>query len=119
MAKVKLSLLSKEQGFHVLAVEKSHTFFEWMEDFLHRSFGVLDAGKYGTEEGGKGVLKEKNIEDFTDRYESFESKDTRIHVFYGKDNVFMLIQIPQSKREKFVKILEETTEWSKSDHAED
>jgi len=115
MNKIKILGIGNINEHNYLNVRKNKDFFEWLRELLSGSFKVYDVGTYYTTK--KYIQKDKNIKNFVDKHENYYGSDkdnnVRIDIFYGKRDVFFILNMTSAQRKKFIKKLEEISIWVK------
>ena len=98
-----------------LILEKNKNFFKWLEHLLKKVFDYIDPieSKIVHLENSSKLVK-KNPKDYIDVHEAYGLKEGDIDIFYGKEKAFLIINIGNKNREKFMKLVLETTEWKKT-----
>lgn len=121
MKKVRVIGVGNEGRYNYIIVRKNKDFFKWLAELLGSNFGVDDVENYGYEQDKRGrwINRKKNINHFVDKHEgryegySGHKDNSRIDVFYGKNDVFIVIDMSLQKRKKFMKKLNEISIWIK------
>ena len=102
MEKQTIYSISNKEDFVCYELGKKEYFFKFLLKLLDE-FSIRKPDLYD-EEG-----KLPNIKKYVDFYESYENKDTLIHVIYGFKRVFLLIRT--DLREKLVKFMETNADF--------
>ena len=115
MFKTKIVGIGNRGKYNYLIVNKSKDFFQWLNDFLYKSFGVHDVSYYEDYKNKKGewVSKKRRINSCKDLHESYNSNGVQVSVFYGNKKVFISIYCSLAKRKKFIKVISEISNWTK------
>ena len=114
MRKAKLLGLRKDVHLSHFILKKNQAFFGFGRAMLK----VLEFDKYEWDELGRPYDikirepefdKELDINEFTDTMKVLEREGIVVHIIYGKDKVFMIINTKKDKQELFKKVIKEDT----------
>lgn len=113
--KTKIVGMGNEEDINFIIVYKNKYFFEWLAEFMLKSFGMSNYNVIGESECRRGdwIDKKKQIKNFTDRHEIYKNKNARVDVFYGKRKVFIMINTPLKNKKKFGEVLGKISIWKK------
>ena len=115
MRKMKVLGMGNEDNFNYLIIKKSEGFFEWFNELLVEAFGGAENDVMYCEsrdKDGKIINEKRDVNDETDTHEYYPTNDgIRVDVFYGKEKVFLTFNCSLDKRGKFMKKLEEISDF--------
>ena len=111
MFKTKIVGIGSKGNLTYVILKKNKNFFKWLSKVLFDSFEIYDVMYFQPDP--KGNMKEKQIEEFIDIHESYDSDTGRADVFYGKNKVFICIKATLKYRKVFMKSLTNNSVWEK------
>jgi hypothetical protein len=100
-----------------LILEKSGGILEWLAELIEDVIGMEGARhdfRYkdeGIDDKGRPYVIENSLKEFQDAHSSYESKDARVDMFFGRKRVFMMIMCPPEVRKMITKMLDGTAEF--------
>ncbi len=114
MNKFKIHSIENQEGFTVISLRKTASFFLVLTKVLKESLNITDAElEDHFDKKDMYRLRKKHIGRYVDRHEAWCGDNFRLDLFYGKKIVFLAFKASDRTRLKFMKLLSENSVWIK------
>jgi hypothetical protein len=113
MEKVKILGFGNEKSYYYLIIKKKGFSYSWLEEFL--TLAQESSSTRGVR-GVRGIRlhdedDEFNEKQMTDKHESYSGDNVRIDLFYGKENISVVLISDTFQKEDFLKALEKIADF--------